>query len=266
MAIFTEQATIDIIEAINEKRSIVKKAKDNFKKKYEFDPVKPGSNKGTLIVDGERQIVRFEPKEETAARTGNMQSEIVIGDDIFRLKGSHKGERRDAALKHEIGHQKLHNIHPQNISVDHRKRDEEVLKSARAAMKKNEINSNKTYKNDKELDDEIDKLYKSTIKASEEDKKERRKGLNAAKKYDNGGAHTQDVEFEADRYAANHTSERAVKKATREIYKYKRNEIKKDKSITKDGYKNAMKQSENDMRQRSKALKDDTLRNSKIYK
>lgn len=142
---------------------------------------------------------------------------------------------------------------------------------------------------DKELRDEIIESLKeqgitkstyTSIKPDDIDRAKLRKDmLKIVTKYKSKtNDHVNMQEVEADRYSANRTSEKDIKKGVNEIYKH----AKKDKAIRKSfkGYdiydvpddvvkyvrKTQNKSGSEDMKVRSKALKDKDLRNSKIYK
>ena len=82
--------------------------------------------------------------------------------------------------------------------------------------------------------------------------KEKEEFLRVIKKQDKPG-HTNTQEFEADRYAANKTSNRDIKRAVRENYKH----AKKDQE--KIYKKEFNKLASEDMKQRNKALNDKTI-------
>lgn len=254
-------------------------------KQFNFKPDKPGSSIGTIDVEGKKYKVNINAKE-TEAKTGSDDSMINIGKDIYKLKGSNKGERRKAAINHEIGHQNLHNTNSDNKTVDPKNRSkQEFRRGINNSLKskygldvskdddvqniahkyfggsstriKRIIDSNSPDRNRELLYKNMgeDEYLKNT---SDEDQKNRDKALEKAKKYEdtNKSSHLTAEEFEADRYAANRTSERAVKKALANSNKLK--------SKYHNGGTN--KEAEEDYTQRSKALKDKDLRDEKIYK
>lgn len=284
MAIFNK-AYIDkiLIESSKERKNKVIRSTA---KSFNFKPDKPGSSIGTIESEGKKYRANIKG-DITEAKSGSADSIINIGKEIYRLKGSHNGERRKAAIQHEIGHQNLHNANIDNKTVDAKNRsqqqfrrstdrsikdkykldmskDEDVNPIAhkffgKASTRINRIIDSNSPERNREL------IYKAGMKedeylknTSDEDQKRRDEDYQKAKKYDksNISPHTMPEEFEADRYAANRTSERAVKKSLANTKKHS------------DKYKNDKEKEESriDYAQRSKALKDDDLRKAKTYK
>ena len=283
MAIFNK-AYIDYIlnESYKERK---KKVIRSTAKQFNFKPDKPGSSIGTIDVEGKKYKVNINAKE-TEAKTGSDDSMINIGKDIYQLKGSNKGERRKAAINHEIGHQNLHNTNPDNKTVDSNNRSKQEFRrginnsfkskygldmskdndvrniahryfGSSSTRIKRIIDSNSPDKNRELLYKNMgeDEYLKNT---SDENRKNRDKALKKAKKYEDTSksSHLTAEEFEADRYAANRTSERAVKKALANSNKLK----------SKSHNSSTNKEAEEDYAQRAKALKDKDLRDEKIYK
>ena len=225
---------------------------------------------------------------QTAADVHDDDSTVFIDKNFWKLKGSHKNERRDAILQHELGHQNLHNISPNNKTVDKDKRHYDVAKNLIRGSTKDATGID--LDSDKDLKKAIDQHptyghlpekfkpsvksvrnaeYRSVIhpdyeKSATKNKDEinkRLKDLNTAKKFETNAQHAHAYEFEADRYAANRTSERAVKKGVANVYKL----MKKDypeglarKTINQTG--------EADMAARKKALNSDEMRKAETYK
>ena len=319
MAIFNEVSTDIMI--LNEKKTREEYRKESFKKKYNFEPDEPGSSKGTITdKQGKKYHIDMNAKE-TNAKVGSENSEIKIGKNFFKLKGSHGNERRDAVLQHEIGHQNLHNSNPDAKTVDARNRskktfrkgvDNSIKKSTgegsenlRSVAHKIYSNANPRMRNiiDRMTEKDLKEfIYRNTFKedeylkdTSEKDQKRRDSDYQKAKKFEKPNSnHIKAEEFEADRYSANRTSERALKKglsnykkldnkdADREGERRKREKLEQIKRDVEPGkvrkhYKKASKEidnetkrfkreSEDDFVQRSKALKDKDLRSAKTYK
>lgn len=255
MAIFNENY-------IMEMKSKEEYARISFKKKYDFKPDKPGSNTGTITVDGKKYNIdirnrkykvnknqmkniikdaqnslKEDPKVINTVVKGkgkiftksnyysnNEPGEIILDKKYFKLKGSNNNERRDAILQHEIGHQH---------------------------------DKNKYYQKD-------------------DDNKSRNNAHKIASKYNN--EYVNDDEFIADRYSANKTSESANKKALRNYVKLDKKDNNKQVhiSIDKNGKlkiatpKEEKKEkhryntiTQSMMKQRNKALKDNELRKYK---
>ena len=102
-------------------------AKEKFKKKYNFVPDKPGSSKGTIEVDGKKYNIDIN-SDTIESKTGDKNGNIGVDNRFFKLKGSNKSERRDAALYHEIGHQSLHNSNPKSETVDSKNRSQKYFR------------------------------------------------------------------------------------------------------------------------------------------
>lgn len=283
---------------LQEKKTREQYARDKFKKKYNFKPDKPGADTGTITKDGKTYRIDMKKSNSmelydtdggvnkvnrnTMADLNDKHSGINLGREFFKLKGSNKGSRRDAILSHEIGHQNLHNVNPENKTVDKKNRTEEVTKNVIKGI----VKDTGQEASDKDIDTFAKYLNKNN-NSSKEDKDKRNNSLNSAKKYETNKPHQNAAEYEADRYAANKTSEKAVKKGVRNFYKIQNskkgidNKIKNIKdTYKKSGYsygkhytidRNEFKKGENkaaqdDMNQRSKALKDKELKKSNIYK
>lgn len=332
MAIFNESYTELMV--LNEKKTREEYAKRAIKKKYNFEPDKPGSSTG-IITDkqGKKYRVDFD-SDKTSAVTNSKDSKIYIGKEVYNLKGSHKGERRDAVLQHEIGHQNLHNINPDNRTVDRNKRSikffDKSIENAGKDLTGKDINSENIddlrqiahsmapksrYSIHSEIDrsksrDEIKKIiyrrlhnksgYEFTV-PDEDTQKKRDNDYEKAEKYSKKdiNSHANAEEFEADRFAANRTSERAIKKSLSELNKKGRKDRRKyfqKRANVQNGYvsddvksgytskdeaknlrkkidnwkntneKNSENERKTDFEQRSKALKDKDLRKAKTYK
>lgn len=304
MAIFNELATDLMI--LNEKKTREEYARRRFKEKYNFEPDEPGSNTGTITDKaGKKYKVDMKPGKmfvglgaidvPTSAEIygdNAKDSKINIDKSLFKIKGSHKGERRDAMLQHEIGHQNLHNTHAENKTVDKKNRTMEVYKNVTKGYVKDnsgvDVSSDKdvnlitsdgksTHEKRKEINDQggIAKHYAKKL-GSKEERKQRNADLEVAKHYEKKSPHANAAEYEADRFAANRTSEKAIKKGVRNAYKLARKDYNKTFDAITGGYgdedgrkefkKNMNNAAEVDMRQRSKALKDDAMRKAKSYK
>lgn len=298
MAIFNEETTLI---ALNEKKTREEYARRSFKKKYNFEPDEPGSAKGTIRdKDGKKYKVNTDPGNvgygirvhvpTSAEIMGDAKdSNINLDKNYFKLKGSHKGERRDAVLQHEIGHQRLHNTDADNKTVDKKNRTMEVYKNVVRGVTKD--NSNLDVADDnaiksvganphdvrKAVYDQNDaaKKYAKTV-GSKEDRKRRNADLETAKRFEKNAPHANAYEFEADRYAANKTSEKALKRGVRNATKLSRKDYDKTYNMLTMGYgdeegrkkfkKDSNKAIDIDSRQRSKALKDPDMRKAKTYK
>ena len=139
--------------------------------------------------------------------------------------------------------------------------------------------------------------YDTTSTKNKKQKDERNKSLSAAKKYETTKPHNDAMEYEADRYAANRNKdgEKAVTRTIRKYYKNEMRPLKRNikrhaqysdlvmvakergrsnkqikkmgrKGLEKDLFKDRNIMIEDDLKGRTKALKDEELRNSKVYK
>ena len=298
MPIFNESTTLTIL---NEKKTREEYARRSFAKKYNFEPDTPGSSKGTITSDGKKYKVDTRPGKMNVGfgvAIDTPTSAIIMGDEakdskinldknFFKLKGSNKNERRDAILQHEIGHQRLHNTNADNKTVDKKNRSMQVYKNViKGAAKDSGIDvasdralslygpAHSIRKDIYDQNGAASKYFKST--GSKDERKQRNDDLEKAKRFEKNSPHANASEFEADRYAANRTSERAIKKGIDNTYKLNRKNYDKTYNDMTLGYgdedsKKQYKKQSNitadvDMRQRSKALKDKDLRNAKTYK
>ena len=272
MAIFNE-AFIDNLMILNEKKTREEYRRRAAEKHFKFEPDKPGSKDGT-ITDKKGKKYRIEhdkymeisdkngkktkAKKETESYVTDKNSMININSDIYRLKGSNKGERIKAAIEHEIGHQNLHNFNPNNKTVDPKNRNIETFRrlAVSSGLKPTDPNYHKMLS--KYLGDQ----------SSEKDAKEDRlKDLKAAKKYEDGRSdHTKAEEFEADRFAANRTSERAVRNMIKNTYRNQEKDIKNNRVSSSVDKEKSIRYGNIDKAQRLKALKDEEIRNGKSYK
>lgn len=268
MAIFNEAFT-DNLMVLNEKKTQEEYARRRFKEKNNFEPGKDDANIGTITdkASGKKYKVDMRKskdidlgngkskKRETFSDLDSEDSTIYLDKKFFHLKGSNKGERRDAVLQHEIGHQNLHNLNPKNNTVDSKNRTLDTYMSIHASKGSKYLTK-----------DNIDRAqeYVDSSSASEYDVKKRKDGIEASKKYEKSNRKMpRFFEIEADRYAANHTSDNAVRKSLRNMRKEDKREAhnsgkrltKSDNSESKDKY---------DIR--SKALDDKDLKKSEIYK
>ena len=302
MAIFNEA----YVELLLEKKTTEEYHKDRFKERYHYIPDEDSKDgtRGTITVDGKKYKVDISSKKEieqkdkdgnpikVKAKTSthaesDADSTIYLDNRFFKLKGSHGNERMDAVLKHEIGHQNLHNSDTDNKTVDPKNRSSKVFRRGLDAQIDNTLNTTSSMSN-ANVRDTAKKLFRNNLSGrmeniinhapidmvkeliyrkygedkylkdtSKEDQERRDSDFNKAAKFAKANnSHTIPEEYEADRFAANRSSERAVKKALANT-----NKISKKSSSDKQN-----KDAREDYIQRSKALKDDDLRKAKTYK
>lgn len=235
-------------------KSHIQRALDRFKKRYDYK-----SDTGTILVDGKRYKVDIDINHDyicvkTHGRNiwkvretevdPNDNAKIILDKDFFKLKN---GRRRNAVLQHEIAHSKLHTTkvpakNEKDAPIDKTKMSNEVLKykalrkggqvyrdyirqgkspseAHKLAVKvaSDECNNDnaKQYRELQKLNmskdaiDERENTFKHARKLADD--------LNT--KYKNG--HLNGLEIEADRYAANKSNEREVKRGLRENSKHK---------------------------------------------
>lgn len=277
MAIFNE-SSIDILLAFNEKKTHETYARESFKRKYNFVPDGP-SGVGTITVQGKKHDINMNSKS-----LGCEDGVINLNKRFFNLDGAHGGERRDAILQHEIGHKSLQSAKTDPDIVDTRNRSKSLFRRevAKDMKSRHNIDISKDPKaaarvlckesprllsvvnriqDDNKAREFIyhlmgeDEYLKDT---SKEDQDRRDSDYMKAKKYEKSNTtHTKAEEFEADRYAANRTSERALRKGLTNNNKL----AKKDKNLSADP-----KEVDIDLDQRRKALKDKDLQDAKTYK
>ena len=290
MAIFHEAYT-DAIIVLNEKKTREQYARESFKKKYKFEPSKEDPNIGTITdKSGKKYKVDMRKnnmmniggvniKRQTMADLSSKDSQINLDKNFFKLKGSNKGERRDATLQHEIGHQNLHNMNPENKTVDKKNRNMAVYKNTVKNIVKDQsgvdISKNSPFLSKeenhdirKQINDRGDTAakYASSVSKDKEESKQRRADQAAAKKFEKQSSHANAEEYEADRFSANRTSANAVKKGIRNTYKIVKNDKDFKNNPNENIKKSRIKNFDTDMNQRSKALKDEDMRKAKSFK
>lgn len=277
-----------------------------FKKKYHYDP-----KDKSIIVDGEKYYVDLDVSNPvanikdgngnlvsslryTSANVNNEDGTIVLDANFFKLKNS---KRRDAMLKHEIGHIKRNSlkesekIDQPTVQLNYDAYVKEMFTKLKSAIKPLGLS-----------DKEILSIIKSQLKemgitrsSYEPTSAERKKQKNIReirsyieKKYtskrDVYNDHTDFKEIEADRYAVDHSSERDFKKGLKEYTKHAKSKksIKKQlKAQGSDAYgitipaseevvsanrKKITRGGEDDYNRRVKALSDKTIQNNSAYK
>lgn len=204
LTVFNESGDIIFIET--------KKAEEyhrkNFKKKYNFVSDKDGSSRGTITVDGKKYNVDLSRSPETyhgsSLRDG--RDSIKIGTEVFKIGGKSGSRQRESILQHEIGHQNLHSVTNPDSNM--------VEDDIPGFVRDNEFGKRK--------------LEQIQIK-SEEDSSSRKRTRSYAQKYDKSHIvdHANSKEFEADRYAANRTSEKDMLAALSQLYSRQLKDAKK---------------------------------------
>ena len=232
LTVFNESG--DII--YTEKMTAEQYHKRNFKKKYNFVPDKDGSTRGTITVDGKKVRVDLNDKKPTYVHPKSMDDEhyINLGKDMFRTKGS---KSREFILQHELGHSTLHalmypgsNISKEDFEEAISRGVDEIRKSAKYDPSDNAKKiANMTNSEIRSLILKIPQVNKAYDKINEKSSSDREKARVFAKKYEDKGrsTHANAQEFEADRYAANRTSDDVARKTISNMYKRDLKDIKK---------------------------------------
>lgn len=238
--------------------------------RYKFDD--NYKSKTMTVKDG------YEVPRQTAAENQNSDPTIHVDKNFYRLKNS---KRREGVLQHEVGHTKLHNSigDAKHVSKDLKNREGGQLNLSTIVRQTRESLMNSIFSKE-----DIDEYLKSSeFKAALKDLREkynaggmsenqvrstlRKTAMQKLRKYQNkNNSHANVQEFEADRYAANKVGTKNIKKGIRETYTRTKRDTKRtiDKlNIDKDTKKTAMSQinknSQDDMKRRSRALKDKSL-------
>lgn len=294
-----EDANEDL-QLFEEKASTFQYRLSKFKQKYQYNP-----QKKTITVDGDTYKCDLSNvKSGTADLTVNGMKcgkmirslhaqtkvddpEIILDENFFKLKNP---KRSDAMLQHEIGHTKYHNmasgnqhVAPSGVSLgyymDTLKDEYKAYSTVLAGISSKEDIYDRVKDQLPPKDEYLSKASKDQVR-----KDIRKEMIKIAKKYeklDTTGGHANFKEFEADRYAANKTSKKAVKTAIRDYEKHNSKSMPKtikatkrmvydDSPVTTDEVKERRKVSNkmnaDDYKTRSKALNDKDLATSKIYK
>ena len=257
----TEKAIVTILEAyldgdidctqrddlltVLEMKTKAEYRKRSFKKRFKFHPSKDDPNKGTITVDGETYrvdignsgtVTLYRPDGESIETDRRPKALFTGGDIILDMTqlAKLKTKEADAITHHEIAHIKFQGIDigpDWNITNKDKslspKAIEEIIKSI---LTKDGINYNQEIRNNEEFKNSVDDLraaYVQKLKNNPNRDKVlqdlRNDAIRAYKKFEKGG-HTNWKEFEADRYAANKTSERDIIQG---LKRYTKNDKKK---------------------------------------
>ena len=292
---------ISLDEFITEKATSEQYRMKAFKKKYNYNP-----KDKSIIVDGEKYYVDLDVNNPimkikdangnfttvarfTSANIMDDNGTINLDKNFFKLKNS---GRRDAILKHEIGHIKS------NAIKNNGKAESASIQTNYDAYVKETFNTAKSFfkqlgipMTDKEIMSIIKQQLKdagitqSTYEPTSAERKKQKviREIRAyiEKKYtanrDAYNDHTNYKEIEADRYAANHSSDSNLKKGLREYNKYNKSEksIKRQlkasgapstKEVVDASRKKITRGGNDDYELRAKALKDKKIKDNSAYK
>ena len=292
---------ISLDEFITEKATREQYRMKAFKKKYNYNP-----KDKSIIVDGEKYYVDLDVNNPimkvkdangnfttvarfTSANIMDDNGTINLDKNFFKLKNS---GRRDAILKHEMGHIKS------NAIKNNGKAESASIQTNYDAYVKEAFNTTKSFFKQLDIpmtDKEIMSIIKQQLKdagitqstyepTSAERKKQkviREIRAYIEKKYtanrDAYNDHTNYKEIEADRYAANHSSDSNLKKGLREYNKYNKSEksIKRQlkasgapstKEVVDASRKKITRGGNDDYELRAKALKDKKIKDNSAYK
>lgn len=292
---------ISLDEFITEKATSEQYRMKAFKKKYNYNP-----KDKSIIVDGEKYYVDLDVNNPimkikdangnfttvarfTSANIMDDNGTINLDKNFFKLKNS---GRRDAILKHEIGHVKSNAIknngkaESASIQTNYDAYVKETFNTAKSFFKQLDI-----HMTDKEIMSIIKQQLKdagitqSTYEPTSAERKKQKviREIRAyiEKKYtanrDAYNDHTNYKEIEADRYAANHSSDSNLKKGLREYNKYNKSEksIKRQlkasgapstKEVVDASRKKITRGGNDDYELRAKALKDKKIKDNSAYK
>lgn len=286
-------------EYVVEKKSREKYRVDKFKKEYNFIPdytKDKFGNIGTILVDGKRIDVDMDIHSKTAnieqdgmtipvqrqisAKTSTVPEGIILDKNVFNLKNKN---RMKALLNHEIGHLKMHSTQP-----DSKMRDPKFVSPANInALVDQQIGQFAAFLGDMtpadkrelklELMGQIDsKGYLKTGDMNKDVRRIRDLCWKTAQKYAKKDIyHANPQEFEADRYAANKSGSKHLKRALRDYVRrsmkvYNKQDNKNvNKTMRKEihrGIAQLNTMHSGDYNARARALKDKDLQNASIYK
>lgn len=205
-------------------------------KKYKIDMDYKNT---TMDTKSDLEDRKSRVRRTTSAEVETEDPTIFIDKNFFKLKND---KRRESILQHEIAHTKLHNKfgNAKNVEKDLKtsKFINKKLDGLRDMMRNDLLSQGydpkvvEDYiKNDRSFNyylNDIDRAYaKGGLNENQVRAKLRSEAMKKLKKYDKGtNTHQNTDEFEADRYAANKTSEKDLKKAIREDYKHTKKEYK----------------------------------------
>ena len=243
-----------------------------FKQKYQYDPKKKtiiiDGEKYRCDLDNlssrKAKVEPLNPNSRTIDReicitTSGDQSTVILTKDFFNLKNP---KRSEAVLQHEVGHSKLHTKNPKNPHLNKEVFSKEVYDDAINEVFDESYKEFCEYMKDYCIENKIDPKYyhkmvdskivkaiimKKVQKACPMSKFEAKKMdknaikstvrsdmRKAFKEYEKKELckHANVDEFEADRYAANKTSVKDVKKGLAELYKKDRKNDKKYRKLS----------------------------------
>ena len=289
-----EYSMVESTEPILEKKTKLDYSIEKFKKKYNYDP-----KTSTILIDGKRVKVdmgnslvakigdQYLPRQMMAATRGD-EPIIILNDGYFKI-GNQK--MRDALLAHEFGHLKMHRIGSDDSNIVNpnfinKNTVRMVIQPIIDQFKAAELNN--VYIKalvDATMDDPEVKQYLGKKVDNKEFNKLRTRALAVANKYVKGttNPHWNLMEVEADRYAANKTSESDLRKGLNKLYKQSSGDASVDRALRaqhKLGYlpfgytdedrklakRLTVAANEDERKRRYAALKDPELRKAEIYK
>lgn len=216
MILMSEYTTEGVVDDLLAKHGV-----KDFKKRYNFEPLNDKNpNKGYCIIDGHKVLVDldiYDPTIETrfgihiprqtAANTLSKEPHIIVDRATMSVIGKKK---RDAVILHELSHATQDNQRTKAKGVDRRYADISNEAMISKLMKKG---------CDRKQAIRILKVIRMYPKRVGDDKLIDELGEYLKKYNDTNNDHLSSVEVRADRYAANRTSERALKKGLRAVMK-----------------------------------------------
>lgn len=300
-----------------EKKETIKYRIKSFKKRYDFHKTNPEGTIGAILINGIPVCVDLDinnydtedyERDASAVYLDEVQQYIlVLNRSFFELNK----KDQDALIQHEMGHMRLKPGNPSRQTANDRITDKLIVKWIQKLSDKVDSMCELEGMTDEERDDVIEDLQDAmkehietlynAKRTSPDMEKLRDEMYDYAEKYVQklskkykfsvkGKGILQSIHFdademEADRYAANHTSEKQV---TRAIINYNKqqarthnkskmrkttNQIRKDekrppisdKEFNEEISRNN-KEHDADFIMRKKALNDDKMKHSKVYK
>ena len=252
---------------------------DNYLKKHNYD-----KETGTIEINGRKIKIDKDIKSktfttsdghiarrQTFADMTSPEGKIILDKNFEQLKNN---KRRDAILNHEVGHIKYHNI--SSPETTKKSRDAALDGMAKTQLLANGLpvnNMNKALAKSS-MSKEYPAKSKKFYQYNKTDR-ERHKNLKKLKNYEKDNIeHSDRTEFEADIYASQQKNGDQLKRGLRESYKHFTKNTEKELSSSPIKFirdsSNAVKKqiniaAQNDMKQRTKALKDKSV-NRQVYR
>lgn len=241
------------IEYITESKGLTREQRHEykFKKRYKY-------KNNTITVNDEKfNVDLVDRKKQTKSFINDPNGKINISKELFKLKP----KEMDAVIQHEIGHSKMHYINSSSTVGDKRFASPKYILQLSVQNLINRGEEPTVSNINREANRHFGKDYIKQIKNVDPRFQDtRNKNYTKMIKYTNYLSSSNPMEFEADRYAANRTGKKHIKRAIRHAHKiekktYPKNKLRQLNKIRMDNYQ-----------RRSKSLDDDFISSSNIYK